>query len=483
MIQIVVFGATGDLSRRKLVPALFSLFRRQELPDDVTILGFSRGPRSNGSFRQELRSSMMQFAPSLYDEDAWRAFSGKLHYQAGRFDHPDDFNELAVTLRQLEGTPANRLYYLATPPQFFPIITTELGRSGLVSQDEGWVRVVVEKPFGTDLTSARALNQTLRQVFEENQIYRIDHYLGKETVQNILTFRFANAIFEPVWNRNYIDHVQITVAEEVGLENRASYYDQVGVVRDMFQNHLLQLLSLVAMEPPTTLNADDLRDEKVKVIKSLKPIPKERAAEFSVLGQYRGYQDEPGVTPGSQTATYAAMRLFIENWRWEGVPFYLRSGKHIKEKCTEIVIQFKYPPRLMFSPKVEKIGSPNILALCLQPDEGIHLRFEAKVPGSGTDFKSVDMEFHYRDSFKAEALPDAYERLLMDALKGDLSLFTRGDRNELAWEFIDPILAGWEPPDGPQLAEYEPGSWGPIEADQFLARSGRTWLRGCGWHE
>jgi len=384
-------------------------------------------------------------------------------------------------LTELEGGPADRLYYLAAPPRFYADIVNRLGAADIVREDEGWRRVIVEKPFGADLASAQALNLSIHRVLDEKQIYRIDHYLGKETVQNILVLRFANAIFEPVWNRNYIDHVQITVAESVGVEHRAGYYDRAGVLRDMFQNHLLQLLALTAMEPPAAFDADSLRNEKVKVLKAIRPIRPDQVGVYTVRGQYRGYCEEEGVAPDSHSATYAALQVFIDNWRWQGVPLYLRSGKRLAEKTTEIVIQFKCPPHLMFPLPPDREITANILALCLQPDEGMHLRFEAKVPDTVAEMRSVNMEFHYADSFRPRAVPEAYERLLLDALHGDASLFTRSDGIELAWKFIDPILKGWASPATPP-AEYEPGRWGPAEADELLTRDGRAWLRGCGQH-
>jgi glucose-6-phosphate 1-dehydrogenase len=382
----------------------------------------------------------------------------------------------------LEQGKANRLYYLATPPDFFIDIIENLGKTNQVSELNGWRRVVIEKPFGTDYSSAKKLNTDIHRVLREDQIYRIDHYLGKETVQNILVARFANTIFEPVWNRNYIDNVQITVAEKVGLEHRAKYYDTVGVVRDMFQNHLLQLLSLIAMEPAASYNPNDLRDEKVKVIKSIRRIPVDKVNSEAVRGQYRGYSEEEGVSTGTQTPTYAAIRFFIDNWRWQGVPFYLRSGKKMAEKVSEIVIQFKKPPHLMFPLPEEYEFSSNRLTLCLQPDEGIHLKFETKVPDTIAETKSVDLQYHYRDVFGTDSIPEAYERLLLDAINGDASLFTRGDRSELAWELIDPILQAWEDPLGPPLAIYEQGSWGPAEADTMLTINSHKWQRGCGNH-
>src|SRR3990172_8960419 len=341
---IVIFGASGDLAERKLIPALFNLYRKRRLPSNLHILGFSRSKWSNDGYRQQMRAAVEKFSEHPFSLQEWEEFSGRLSYQPGNFNEPEDFERLAISLDEPEPDRANRLFYLATPPRFFAEIVALLAAKGLLTERDGWRRVVVEKPFGTDLESARALNQALHKVLDEQQIYRIDHYLGKETVQNLMTFRFANLMYEPIWNRNCIDHVQITVAEEVGLEGRAAYYDGVGVLRDMFQNHLLQLLSLVAMESPASYRAEDLREEKVKVLRAVRPIQQEDVVKAAIRGQYRGYQDEPGVRPDSLTETYAAVKFYIDNWRWQGIPFYLRSGKKLKEKCTEIVIQFKTPP-------------------------------------------------------------------------------------------------------------------------------------------
>ncbi len=353
----------------------------------------------------------------------------------------------------------------------------------MVRDGQGWRRVVVEKPFGRDLESARTLNESLHEHLEERQIYRMDHYLGKETLQNVLVFRFANTVFEPVWNRNFIDHVQITVAEEVDVGHRAGYYDQAGVLRDMFQNHMLQMLALTCIEPPASFDADALRNEKVKLFAAIRPIRAGDVRTQTIRGQYRGYKEAPGVDPQSQTATYAALKLFIDNWRWKGVPFYLRSGKALKKKSSEIVIQFKDPPHVMFPIPADYRITANTLAICIQPDEGIHLRFEAKVPDTEADMRSVDMEFHYDESFGPCEIPEAYERLILDALQGDPSLFTRSDGIENSWSFIDPIIQAWTQGGVSPLCFYNRGSWGPEEANEFMQKEGRSWFMSCAEHQ
>jgi glucose-6-phosphate 1-dehydrogenase len=473
-VSIVIFGASGDLTQRKLIPSLFNLHRKERMSKQFRIVGYGGTAFTNDQFRGHLEEGMKEFASYKYSAEEWESFASRLFYQQGRYDNPSDFEKLKNLLEEDPGS-GNRIYYMATPPGVFPQIIDMLAQTGQLVEDGGWRRVVIEKPFGTDLESACRLNEQIHKALNERQIYRIDHYLGKETVQNILVSRFANTIFEPLWNRNYIDHVEITVAEKVGVEHRARFYDKVGVLRDMFQNHLLQLVSLVAMEPPVSFDATALRNEKVKVLSAIQPMKAEEVPHRTVRAQYKGYREEEGVSKESKTPTYAAVRLQIDNWRWQGVPFYLRSGKCLKEKLSQITIEFKEPPHLLF-PKAKEHMTPNMLVLYLQPDEGVHLRFEAKVPDTVAQMRSVDMEFHYADSFGKTAIPEAYERLLLDVLTGDASLFTRADEVETAWGIIDPILQAWEDPSGTQpLAFYEPGSWGPSEADELLAQENHKW--------
>ncbi len=394
----------------------------------------------------------------------------------------DDFARLDQELRRKEASGGNRLYYLSISPTLYEPVIGLLGEQGMSDEDRGWRRVVVEKPFGRDLPSARSLNRALESSFREQQIYRIDHYLGKETAQNIMFFRFGNTVFEPIWNRNYVDHVQITVAETVDVGHRAGFYDTAGVLRDMFQNHILQLLALVAMEPPASFEADAIRNEKIKLFSAIRPIRPENVGAETVRGQYDGYSEAEGVAAGSQTPTYAALRFWVDNWRWQGVPFYLRSGKALTAKTSSITIEFQCPPHVMF-PLPEGVGiRRNILSMCIQPDEGIHLRVEAKVPDTVAEMRSVDMEFHYRTGFEEIAIPEAYERLLLDALHGDASLFTRSDGIEHSWKLMDDIIRGWESDEAPPLVFYERGGWGPEEGGELLTRDGRTWLPGCHEH-
>ncbi len=479
---IVIFGASGDLTSRKLIPALYSNFRKGRLPEDIAIVGFSRHPFSDDAFRQKMKEGLLAFHPNEFSEKEWDSFARLLSYQRGDIDRLDDFHALSQKIRSTKGSSDNYLFHLAVAPMFYTDLINRLHEAKLITRTgrNGYRRIIIEKPFGHDLQSALDLNTQLLNVINEDQIYRIDHYLGKETVQNLLVFRFGNSIFEPIWNRRYIDHVQITVAERVGVEHRASYYDKAGVLRDMFQNHLLQLLTLVAMEPPAAVEANSLRDEKVKVLRAIREITPEKSSRFTVRGQYEGYRSEPGVDPNSTTESYAAIELFVDNWRWQGVPFYLRSGKMLSDKISQIAIRFGRPPHQMFDVLSGATQlSTNHLSICIQPDEGFHLGFMAKVPDGGMTMRPADMDFHFRDSFRDRPIPDSYERLLLDAMNGDPSLFTRSDEIELAWKFIDSVQAGWESENAPPLEQYAPHSWGPSSADKLLWVNGRWWRQDC----
>jgi glucose-6-phosphate 1-dehydrogenase len=479
----VIYGASGDLTQRKLIPSLFNLHCKARIWGQLRVVGVSRTVFSDDEFRALMQKCLQEYAPEKYNPDRWMDFAQHLYYRPGDLNNLDDYRRLDEEIAEFEGRhdgPAKRVYYLAIAPRLYETTVAHLGEAGMVDQSQGWRRVVIEKPFGSDLPTAKALNESVHRTLDESQIYRMDHYLGKETVQNILVFRFANSLFEPVWNRNYIDHVQITAAETVDVGRRAGYYDGVGVMRDMVQNHVLQLLSLVAMEPPASFAADALRNEKVKLFASLRHIEPEQVAQHTVRGQHEGYLTCEGVLPSSQTATYAALRLYVDNWRWQGVPFYLRSGKALAKKTTHISIFFQRPPHVMFPMPPGAQIEANDLSICIQPDEGIHFSFQAKVPDTAADMRTVDMSFHYADAFGDFDIPDAYERLLLDVLKGDMSLFTRGDAIEQAWALVDKVLAGWHSEYAPPLQVYEKGSWGPEAAAELIRHDGYHWADVCG---
>jgi glucose-6-phosphate 1-dehydrogenase len=476
---VVIFGITGDLAARKLLPALFNLACLGRLPASTRIVGFARREREIEEVRELLRAGVESMGGMEGHLAEWEEFSKCITYISGDLTNADDYRNLDSHLKSFEGSESSgRVYYLSVAPALYDRCVTELGATGM-SQENGddWRRVVIEKPFGHDGASADALDRDVQAVFDERQVYRIDHYVGKETVQNLLYFRFLNSIFEPLWNRNYIESVQISALEEIGVEGRVDFYDQTGAVRDMFQNHLLQVLAMVAMEPPNSVDADALRNEKAKVLQAVRcPEP-----EHAVRAQYEGYTSLPGVAPGSTTPTYAAMTLRIDNWRWQGVPFFLRSGKALSTKSTEVVIQFREPPHLLMGsgPGSENANiEPNTLALRLQPDEGMHLRFMSKVPGGGTATRPVDMRFNYDDTFEGQAIPDAYVQLLDDVLHGDQSLFTRSDNIHAAWAIVDPLLKAWNDDNAPPPALYRVGSDGPSQADAMLENEGQRWLPG-----
>jgi glucose-6-phosphate 1-dehydrogenase len=477
----VIFGATGDLAQRKLLPAIYNLGLRGLLPSRFAVVGYARTEMTDDQYRNFARAAIESHSRTSMDESYWPAFASMLRYHHGGFDDESHFHALSELLEGVDsehGTEGNRVYYLSTPSSFFPVIVQGMGAARL-NKPHGFARVVIEKPFGHDLGSARELAEIVHRQFREPQIYRIDHYLGKETVQNIFVFRFANAIFEPIWNNQYVDHVQITVAESIGVEHRAAFYEETGVVRDIVQNHLLQVLALVAMEPPAAFEADPVRDEKTKLLRAARPM----TFENSVRGQYEagyvageevpGYTGEPNVPASSVTPTFVAAKLEIDNWRWAGTPFYLRAGKRLAKRVTEVAVQFRRPPHLPFPNDAAEHLESNSLVLRIQPDEGISLRFGAKSPTPTLSIRTVNMDFLYGSSFLAD-VPDAYETLILDVIRGDGTLFTRQDGVERAWELCDPLLEHWSSGQ-PQL--YQAGSWGPDRAYELLARDGRRWRR------
>jgi glucose-6-phosphate 1-dehydrogenase len=487
---VVIFGATGDLTHRKLVPALYNLAADGELPPAVAVVGFARRPKTDDEFRREMEEATRKYSRQSVRDEIWKTFAQSVFYHQSEFADEAGYKTLAERLEKIDkerGTRGNRLFYLAVAPDQFEPILKHLKTVGLNHAPKGsWARVIVEKPFGTDLASARELNRVVSNSFSEEQTYRIDHFLGKETAQNILVLRFANAIFEPLWNTRYIDHVQITAAETLGVEGRAGYYEGAGALRDMVQNHLLQLLCLIGMEPPTDLRADSIRDEKVKVVRSLRRISSVEVANNVVRGQYAAgaingkpvpaYREEKNVNPKSETETFVALRINVDDWRWADVPVYLRVGKRLPKSGTEISVHFKRAPSVLFNKESVALDQ-NVLVVRIQPDEGISLRMQAKIPGTSLRIEPVKMDFHYGTSF-GKASPEAYERLLLDAMSGDATLFARRDEVEEAWAFIDPIEEAWHAKkDPPPLYFYPAGSWGPEEADALLARDGRTWRR------
>jgi glucose-6-phosphate 1-dehydrogenase len=481
---LVIFGATGDLAHRKLLPALYNLAHEGALPERFKLVGVARREKGKGDFRDETRDSIMEFSRRPPDEEVLAGLIEHVHYIASNFDDPEGYRALAEKLDKLDadaGQPLNRDYYLSTAPEFFPVIIEQLKAAGLHRHDKVDVRVIIEKPFGTDLESARSLQRVVADAFRERQVFRIDHYLGKETVQNVMAFRFANMMFEPIWNRNFIDHIQITGSEDLGIGGRAGYYDQAGALRDLVQNHMLQLVALTCMEPPASFEANKVRDEKVKVLTAITPpdpadTVRARYTAGTAGGEEAvGYLEEEGVPDDSRTETYAALKLEVHNWRWAGVPIYLRTGKRLARKVTEIAVQLKPVPHLAFQSQGSIGVQPNQLVLTMQPNVGVSLSLGAKIPGSRMRIRPVNMEFLYGSSFMSQS-PEAYERLIMDAMRGDATLFTRNDEVDAQWTIIDPVLEAWRGADDRPLPSYEAGTAGPVEADELIG-PGREWRK------
>ena len=471
---IVIFGASGDLTSRKLLPALHNLCYEGFLPEETAVIGMARTDYSDGEYAEWMKEVVSEHSRIPITDQSWSDFASRISYLPGDITDAESFRRLKERLEEIDrdrGTGGNRVWYLATLPRFFPVVAEQIAKEGLLTTG-GWHRLVVEKPFGHDLTSAEELNHTLAAYFTEDQIYRIDHYLGKETVQNLLVFRFANAVFEPIWNRRYVDHVQITVAESLGIGHRANFYEPVGALRDVGQNHLLQLLALIAMEPPVAWDADAIRDEKTQVLKAVRRMSPTDCAGMVARGQYEGYRNEPGVDPRSTTETFFAAKLFIDDWRWGGTPFYVRTGKKLATQATEIAIQFQRVPHLLFAKTAVESLEPNVLTLRIQPHEGISLTFGTKVPGPEVNVETVDMEMDYESDF-GSGTPEAYERLLLDCMLGDATLFARADEIREAWEIVDPVVQFWS--QGGRPSSYPPGSWGPAPADDLIRRDGRRW--------